>query len=729
MSQISAPAPGPRPASGGDAPEVMYILKHYKWLIVIGTLLGVLIGISAFVLCKRFYPRYTAYALFKVRQPAPPLVDATGYTVAPYAWNNEQIVREIRGNAELIKQISFLENVVQRPAFKEAGVEAWMRHVPTLRDELEISQVPNSDYFRLSLTGKNPRVVREIVQTIASEYNEAAILRSRERMSKELSDLGKAVVELEREVSTQTQNLELRRQSNQIPALAQAHGQLVSTAGILNVERMKAVAALTAAKSYRDNIAQGISSSTLQLTPEMEKFVEDDWSVRSLESNRLGLEQERAAALLKYEKDHAVIKAIEARMDEIAKQAATAREKLRNQARLLMQERANSAVNTAEAQVKELDQQSQEMELKIKDLDRALVAYNNDVESLKNKQRLLDDLKRRQAVERLRTDRDDVRVEMQGNVSVPQADDMSFPRLKYFLPAGLFGGFALAFGLGYLLELTNTRVRTPRDITRTMQLPLLGFVPDQDDDRFVNGDLATSIRTSPASMIAESFRQIRSRLAAAVDGRTVNTLLVASVSPGGGATTVASNLANGIALNGQRVLLVDANFYRPGLRANYKNIPAVGFSDVLENLEKLDQAVVPAAELPGLHVMGSGSKAATAASELLGSKAFPMALVALKSKYDVVIFDGAPLNLVSDALTIAAKVDGVIGVVRAGVITRGTVGRVRDQLRQVKANLLGFVLNAAQTRGSGYFKENYRTFFNYAATAPTARVPQPTTKH
>ena len=72
------------------------------------------------------------------------------------------------------------------------------------------------------------------------------------------------------------------------------------------------------------------------------------------------------------------------------------------------------------------------------------------------------------------------------------------------------------------------------------------------------------------------------------------------------------------------------------------------------------------------------------------------------------------MNLVSDSLALASQVDGVVTVVRAGDVTRGAVSRVREQLRGVHANLLGFVLNAAQTSNTGYFKENYRSFYRYA---------------
>ena len=99
---------------------------------------------------------------------------------------------------------------------------------------------------------------------------------------------------------------------------------------------------------------------------------------------------------------------------------------------------------------------------------------------------------------------------------------------------------------------------------------------------------------------------------------------------------------------------------------------------------------------------------------MLEGKGFRDVLEQLKTQYDLVIFDGAPLNLVADSFTLGARLDGVISVIRAGDVSRGTVTRVREQLRQVHAHLLGFVLNAAQVSNTGYFKENYRSFYRYA---------------
>ncbi len=351
---------------------------------------------------------------------------------------------------------------------------------------------------------------------------------------------------------------------------------------------------------------------------------------------------------------------------------------------------------------------------RVKVLDTSLIEYQKRVDDLKTQEEILAKLNQQATFQRLASSTDDTRIQPMVSAVAPDPSDFVWPKSYVFIPLGTVAGLGLSFLLSYILVLTDTRVRTPRDVTKILQMPLLGFIPDESDDRQLVGDLATALVQSPHSMMAECFRHIRGQLSAQTENSPVNTLLVASIAPGGGATTVASNLATGMALNGRRVLLVDANFYRPGLATVYKNIPAEGFSDALDNPAGLASLIVPCPNVPKLHLMGAGGQLARASSEMLEGKNFRDVLEQLKTQYDLVIFDGAPLNLVADSLTLGARLDGVISVIRAGEVSRGTVTRVREQLRQVHAHLLGFVLNAAQVSNTGYFKENYRSFYRYA---------------
>lgn len=77
------------------------------------------------------------------------------------------------------------------------------------------------------------------------------------------------------------------------------------------------------------------------------------------------------------------------------------------------------------------------------------------------------------------------------------------------------------------------------------------------------------------------------------------------------------------------------------------------------------------------------------------------------------IFDTGPLLVVSDTIAMAPRVDGVITVVRARSNSRGLLMRLRDELRKVKAEHLGVILNAVRSQGGGYYGSSIKTYYAY----------------
>src|SRR5204862_7292968 len=117
---------------------------------------------------------------------------------------------------------------------------------------------------------------------------------------------------------------------------------------------------------------------------------------------------------------------------------------------------------------------------------------------------------------------------------------------------------------------------------------------------------------------AEQFRQVRTRLQMAASLDTTRSLMVTSPGPGDGKSTVACNLATGLALNGRQILLVDANFRRPDLHKIFGLDNEVGFSDALASVDRFDE-VVRETPIPNLSVMTTGTKPANP-TELLESQ-------------------------------------------------------------------------------------------------------------
>jgi capsular exopolysaccharide synthesis family protein len=212
-------------------------------------------------------------------------------------------------------------------------------------------------------------------------------------------------------------------------------------------------------------------------------------------------------------------------------------------------------------------------------------------------------------------------------------------------------------------------------------------------------------------MAAEEFRKLRTRLQHAASLDSTRSILVSSANPGDGKTTVAANLAAGLALNGRRILLVDANFRRPDIHNLFEVANEKGFSDALNDLAAFD-TVVRDTPVQNLFVMPTGPKPVNA-TELLESQLLIDFNERALEDYDHVIFDSGPLLIVSETMALAPRVDGVVTVVRARANSRGVLQRMRDVLRQVKAENLGVVLNAVRSQGGGYYGRNIKTYYAY----------------
>ena len=206
------------------------------------------------------------------------------------------------------------------------------------------------------------------------------------------------------------------------------------------------------------------------------------------------------------------------------------------------------------------------------------------------------------------------------------------------LPAGVVFSGMLAMGVAVALSLLDTSVRTPQDIIRHINIPLLGSVPDLDDEEVDIKCIETAVLDAPHSMVVEAFRTIRTNLQFSGPADRQRSVLVTSPSPEDGKTTVACNLAASVALGGRRVLLVDANLRRPALQNFHANVDGSnGLSNMLVGNADLS-SVIKKTSLPNLDVIGSGPMPPNPA-ELLGSAQMRSFLQEVSSTYDQIFFD------------------------------------------------------------------------------------------
>jgi succinoglycan biosynthesis transport protein ExoP len=269
-------------------------------------------------------------------------------------------------------------------------------------------------------------------------------------------------------------------------------------------------------------------------------------------------------------------------------------------------------------------------------------------------------------------------------------------------------GIMLAAGGIVAREVLDDTIKTPDDITRKFKLPILGVINHQNGK---NGTPTTM--TDPQSPTAEAYRTLRTNVNYASVDKPLRTLMITSAEAGEGKTTTVSNLAVVLAQSGKQVIVVDCDLRHPRTHITFRLNNRKGISDLFSQPSLVLDGSCKPGGVDNLSVMTTGSLPPNPA-ELLGSKKMQAILTAMTQNADIVLVDTPPALAVTDAAVLAPVLDGVLLVVRPGKTRTSALRQTLEQLRQVKANMIGVVLNDVTTQRSSY-GYRYKYYRDYAA--------------
>jgi capsular exopolysaccharide synthesis family protein len=717
---------GPNQApSGLTGADIYRVLRQNMWLILGAVILSLIGGVASFLYLNANHQRTEAEGFIAI--DVEPVIDpVTGVAVA--GTQDQELEIEQQSQVAAMQRPGLLDEVLSDRNGETRRTD-WFQSFVTpegtpdidaarrdLADNLSVGSLRGTRFLRVAVALPEAEDAVVVVRDLIAKHVDS-------QMSAERSDLRDRENSLQSRILTLEQTRrEAERDRDARTANIGGNTERNNRGGVIDMELQSLTRQIAEAEARLQQAQSSFESFNAAIArgenpPMVKAMVEADPQVQQYQSMVNEIETSLTTTRDRLGANHNTTKALALERDKRVNLLENRRAEVESQQRTIQESTLNSELSAAEVQLGALAEEKERVAARKAEIvaeTQAILARDREIErsseSIARLQNTLAALTQQRQSSRSST----IRAE-----GIPRAEDgPSFPKLPVVMAAALLIGLALSLGIAFLREFMDTSVRSPRDISRVGQMTLLGMIPHQSEDRQAGKVVpAKVVGEAPMSVTAEQYRQVRNRLTHAAPPETTKTLLVTSPSPDDGKTTVAINLAAAMALNNRRVLLVDANFRKPGVHNVFNLDNAAGFADVLRDTARFDE-LVSEADVPNLSVMPAG-RAGTAAAELIEGHGFGEFVDRALEEFDVVMFDGGPVLHVSEAAALAPKVDGVISVARASTNSRGLLQRLRDTLRQLKAEHVGVVLNGVRHHAGGYFTQNIRTYYDYTDVPAT----------
>ncbi len=283
-------------------------------------------------------------------------------------------------------------------------------------------------------------------------------------------------------------------------------------------------------------------------------------------------------------------------------------------------------------------------------------------------------------------------------VNPPYTTGIVAPKGQVILYSAIALGFILPLLFIFIKLLLNTKIYSKEDIDSVLSnASLIGEIPE-------NNDKEELMKLDDFTVYAESFRILASNLKHMLKVKGANqksaTILVTSSVKGEGKTTISMNLA--VSLSGNaKVLIIGADIRNPQLQ-RFVHKSKVGLTDYLVSDDITPEAYIIDSRInANLDIFFSGAKSPNP-NDLLDMDKFDDMITYLRTKYDYIIMDSAPMMLVSDTLNLVDQSDYILYVAKANYTEKEMLLFADNFMKENKVNNMSFVLNNVKPQFSRY---------------------------
>lgn len=268
-------------------------------------------------------------------------------------------------------------------------------------------------------------------------------------------------------------------------------------------------------------------------------------------------------------------------------------------------------------------------------------------------------------------------------------------------------GLVISSGIFFVIYYFDRTAKSVEQVEEVLQMPILGSV---EETKNLKEELV--VATNPKEIISEQIRTIRTNLQFTSADEKIKTILITSSIPSEGKSFISSNLATAFAQNNKKVLIVDCDMRKGRVNKIFKISNRIGLSNLLaykeDDEENLEDYVFKT-KIDNLYIIPRG-KVPPNPSELLNSQKTAKLISLLSEIFDYIIFDGPPVNGLSDSLIMSDYVDRTIVVTSLNSAPIELLESTKKMLTNVNAKVAGVIVNKVPRRKSSgksyYYYEN-----------------------
>ena len=723
-NKMARPA-GPMPPTAAvlTPKEVLAILRRHILLIIVMTVLGLGAGDGVWYLLRKYLPKYTAQTFIEV---LPPVETDPMDIVAAQVHKDIQYQHRL-SMANLLKQQRALQELLRNDKVRatkwfERRDRDDRKAFKYLKRHLGAHAHRDAEFVEISMTCQGAEEAALIVNEMAQWFVASQQDTTKTEVGERLRQLEERKNSVQRELNVAEASLEDVRKASGITDLERPAGRYWRHTFEMKLDdlELQQNELLLAIKQTEADIANLRELAVDPLSVQIEQAIEGDPVMVVLAEQLAFQEAQLAGRLSKFGENHRVVRQTQQLVDEIKEKRKRRQMVIAEQTRQAGLENAQDRLIVLKQRLAELQNLREEAAANKKDLDLARVQYEQRLKIRDERIEMLDAIKAQ--IEKLRiilNDPETPTVQLVG-LAPPPLEMVTSRQWWLWFPGGTIVGLLLGTSFAFLIEMANDLVRTPRDVTRFLDVPLLCMIPDAAEDKLGRDvDLALTVYQAPYSVISECYRQLRANFELSSSAESWKTVLITSGNAADGKTSVAVNMATTFVAKNQKVLLIDANFRRPGLQKIFAKTQAHDLDAQLSNLGLSSlltgqcgyEAIRPSG-IQGLDIIVSGPMPPNPA-ELLAGQRMQQLISEQRKIYDYIIVDSPPVLLVSDAKVLAKLVDATILVLNAAATSRGAAQRAIGEIRTVSANLVGCVLFAVRAMKGGYFHEQFKSYRKY----------------